>query len=100
MGGIPRRRRSNLQLFIMGMHHSGTSIMSNLTMELGLPGGYGPDDFLLSPSNPLKYWERRDIVALNQARLMSGGASGRELCRAVHARARDPHLHDLGELYT
>merc|ERR1740130_636936 len=37
-------------------------------------GAYGgeKDELLLHPDNPLKYWERRDVVALDEARLAAG----------------------------
>ena len=56
------------QLLVLGMHHSGTSIVSNLTMMMGAYGGE-MDELLLHPENPLKYWERRDVVALDEQRL-------------------------------
>ena len=56
------------QVLLMGMHHTGTSILSNLTMKLGFYGG-SDASFLRHPHNPLKYWERRDVVMLNQAQL-------------------------------
>ena len=59
------------QLVILGMHHSGTSLLANLTMMMGAYGGE-KDELLLHPDNPLKYWERRDVVALDEARLAAG----------------------------
>ena len=59
------------QLVILGMHHSGTSLLANLTMMMGAHGGE-KDELLLHPENPLKYWERRDVVALDEARLAAG----------------------------
>merc|ERR1719399_578360 len=59
------------QIVILGMHHSGTSLLSNLTMQMGAYGGE-KNELLLHPDNPLKYWERRDVVALDEARLASG----------------------------
>ena len=59
------------QLLVLGMHHSGTSIVSNLTMMMGAYGG-ARDELLLHPENPLKFWERRDVVALDEARLDAG----------------------------
>merc|ERR1719498_1926837 len=59
------------QIVILGMHHSGTSLLSNLTMQMGAYGGE-KNELLLHPDNPLKYWERRDVVALDEARLESG----------------------------
>jgi len=55
------------QILIFGMHHTGTSILSNLTMEMGIYGGE-KNDFIYSKKNPMKFWERRDIVQINQDR--------------------------------
>ena len=59
------------QLLVLGMHHTGTSIVSNLTMMMGAYGGE-TDELLLHPDNPLKFWERRDVVALDEHRLVAG----------------------------
>ena len=59
------------QLLVLGMHHSGTSVVSNLTMMMGAFGG-ATEDLLLHPDNPLKFWERRDVVALDEQRLTAG----------------------------
>ena len=40
-------------------------------MQMGAFGGE-KEELLLHPDNPLKYWERRDVVALDEARLRSG----------------------------
>ena len=62
------------QMLILGMHHSGTSVVSNLTMMMGAYGGAN-DELLLHPENPLKFWERRDVVALDEQRLVDGVVS-------------------------
>ncbi len=59
------------QLLVLGMHHAGTSIVANLTMMMGAFGG-AHDELLLHPDNPLKFWERRDVVALDERRLVEG----------------------------
>merc|ERR1719487_1655402 len=59
------------QILVLGMHHSGTSVVSNLTMMMGAFGG-ATEDLLLHPENPLKFWERRDVVALDEQRLVRG----------------------------
>merc|ERR1719454_830756 len=59
------------QVLVLGMHHSGTSLVSNLTMMLGAYGGE-LDELLLHPDNPLKFWERRDVVSLDEQRLATG----------------------------
>jgi glycogenin glucosyltransferase len=59
------------QILVLGMHHSGTSVISNLTMMLGAYGG-STDEMLLHAENPLKFWERRDVVTTDEERLESG----------------------------
>jgi glycogenin glucosyltransferase len=59
------------QILVLGMHHSGTSVVANLTMMLGAFGGK-VDEMLLHPDNPLKFWERRDVVTLDENRLTAG----------------------------
>jgi len=59
------------QLLVLGMHHAGTSIVANLTMMLGASGG-PPSDLLKHPSNPLKYFENSDVVAVDKTRLAAG----------------------------
>ena len=44
------------QLLVLGMHHSGTSVVSNITMMMGAYGGE-TNELLLHPENPLKFWE-------------------------------------------
>jgi hypothetical protein len=53
------------QVLIFGMHHTGTSILTIAAHALGLYVG-DPDDILWS-ANPLKFWERGDVVAANDA---------------------------------
>jgi len=64
------------QVLILGMHHSGTSVLANLTMMMGLYGG-AQEEMLLHADNPLKFWERRDVVTLDERRIRSGvGSAG------------------------
>jgi len=67
----PTGRPAPSQILVFGMHHSGTSIVANLTMMLGAYGGK-ENELLLHPDNPLKFWERSDVVALDEHRLSSG----------------------------
>ena len=61
------------QLLVLGMHHSGTSLVSNLTMMMCAYGG-ARDELLLHPENPLKFWERRDVVALDERGVERNGS--------------------------
>jgi len=60
-------------VLLLGMHHTGTSIATRLLLSLGLWGGE-PDDFELPEGNPLKFWERKDVVAMDQT-LLDGQAT-------------------------
>ncbi len=62
------------QILVLGIHHSGTSVLTNMTLELGAYGG-DRADFLLVEKNPMKWWERRDVVKHDQERLDAGVAS-------------------------
>ncbi len=68
---ICRLRNTRMELAILGMHHTGTSILSNFTMKLGIYGGE-EYEFLRHTSNPLKFWELADLVELNQKHLAKG----------------------------
>jgi hypothetical protein len=55
------------EILIIGMHHTGTSILANLTMSMGIYGGEY-SEFIISRKNPMKFWERKDVVDINQKR--------------------------------
>lgn len=64
-----------MQVFICGMHRSGTSVVARLLNLMGLY--FGPEGVGLPANieNPHGFWERRDVVALNDRLLASYGAS-------------------------
>jgi len=76
---------ASAQVLVLGPHHSGTSYTTRAMMEMGFCGtskgrlreksGRGvdgganrgiDDELLMHETNPMKYWEHRDVVALNQ----------------------------------
>lgn len=62
-----------MQLVVMGMHRSGTS---GVTRLLNLAGAwFGPDGIATEPNeeNPAGFWERRDVRAVCDGLLHSGG---------------------------
>ena len=62
-----------MQLIVLGMHRSGTSMLMRL---LNLMGAYfGPEGISTGANaeNPRGFWERRDIRSLNDALLWSKG---------------------------
>ena len=63
-----------MQIFVLGMHRSGTSVVTRL---INLMGAYfGPEELSTgaNPENPKGFWERRDIRDENDAVLWSAGA--------------------------
>lgn len=54
-----------MQIIILGMHRSGTSLAGQLLEALGFH--FGPEHLALAPKkdNPLGYWERSDVNDLN-----------------------------------
>jgi len=69
--GAPTPGPAPSQLLVLGMHHSGTSIAANMTMLMGAYGG-STDEMLLHSENPMKFWERKDVVSLDEQRLVAG----------------------------
>jgi GT2 family glycosyltransferase/glycosyltransferase involved in cell wall biosynthesis len=62
-------------LVVLGMHRSGTSMIAGGLASRGLYAG--ADSELVPPAadNPRGFWERRDVVALNDALLAAADAS-------------------------
>jgi glycosyltransferase involved in cell wall biosynthesis len=63
-----------MQIVVLGMHRSGTSVVTRL---INLMGAYfGPESVGTgaNPENPKGFWERRDVRAANDALLWSTGA--------------------------
>lgn len=80
-----------MQIFVLGMHRSGTSavtrVLGLLGVHLGNPSEMNPTD----DGNPRGYWERREVLALDEEILAALEASWCEPLPADPARlhARD-----------
>jgi len=64
-----------MQIIVLGMHRSGTSLLSRI---LNLMGCYfGTEDVTLArqPDNPKGFWERTDVIAINDIILTAAGGS-------------------------
>jgi len=64
-----------MQILIFGMHRSGTSMVARL---INMMGAYlGPEGSLLpaKEDNPTGFWERRDVITLNDALLSNNNCS-------------------------
>lgn len=68
-----------MQIFVLGMHRSGTSALARTLGLLGCRAG-GPDDFPeADEANPRGYWERRDVWRLDEDLLEALGAAWDEV---------------------
>ncbi len=63
-----------MQLIVLGMHRSGTSMVARVLNLLGCY--FGPEGVGLpaNAENPKGFWERHDVVALNDSLLLATGA--------------------------
>lgn len=64
-----------MQILILGMHRSGTSLAARLVNMMG--AYFGPEGLSLgfSSDNPKGFWERRDILQINRALLRHFGCN-------------------------
>lgn len=62
-----------MQLIVLGMHRSGTSVLARVLNLMG--AWFGPEGISTgaNPENPKGFWERRDVRALNDWVLHSAG---------------------------
>ncbi len=63
------------QLVVLGMHRSGTSLVAGLLSKLGLYVGEEPELLAPQPDNPKGFFERSDVVAINDALLAAQDAT-------------------------
>lgn len=63
-----------MQIFVCGMHRSGTSVIARLLNMLGIYFGPEGSGLAANAENPKGFWERADIVALNDAILSDSHA--------------------------
>lgn len=70
-----------MQIIVLGMHRSGTSLVTRLINMMG--AYFGPEKAALGfgPDNPKGFWERRDALALNDAILHAHGCEWHKLAR-------------------
>jgi hypothetical protein len=59
------KARTPSQLLVLGMHHSGTSLLCRALTLMNVYGGERHDFHLMQGENPPKWWERKDVINLN-----------------------------------
>ncbi|MCV6639021.1 glycosyltransferase [Candidatus Albibeggiatoa sp. nov. NOAA] len=64
-----------MQVTVLGMHRSGTSVVARLLNMMGMY--FAPEDKGMPPTedNPKGYWERMDVVQLNEGILANLGST-------------------------
>lgn len=79
-----------MQIFILGMHRSGTSISARLINMMG--AYFAPEEAALpaSPGNPRGHWERRDVMQINDALLEAQGCRWNNLAGFSFSNAYHP----------
>ncbi|QIB66325.1 hypothetical protein [Kineobactrum salinum] len=60
---------------ILGMHRSGTSMVAGELVAAGLYAGAAEELLDAQEDNPVGFWERQDVVALNDQMLETAGGS-------------------------
>ncbi len=63
-----------MQIFVLGMHRSGTSVVTRLITLMGANFGSESLNTGANPENPTGFWERRDVRVENDAVLRSANA--------------------------
>lgn len=56
-----------MQIFVLGAHRSGTSALTRLVNMMGAYAGSEGSTIGFNPENPKGFWERRDVIDLNEA---------------------------------
>jgi len=84
---------SSRAVIVLGMHRSGTSLLTRGLQSLGVVLG---DDFLDSrPDNPTGYWEDRVIVGLNERLLREFELTWESISLITQAQWQSPAVEDL-----
>lgn len=79
---------------VLGMHRSGTSVLTRGLQELGVCLG---DDFLgIQPDNPTGYWEDKGIVDLNERLLAAFGLNWESISLIQDTQWEMPEVRALG----
>jgi hypothetical protein len=76
-----------MQIIILGMHRSGTSVVAGLVNLMG--AYFAPTDIALPPdmTNPKGYWERKDVIIANKNLMESTGATWHQLSQWAISQA-------------
>ncbi|HEX6900122.1 MAG TPA: sulfotransferase [Thermoanaerobaculia bacterium] len=86
-----------MQITVLGMHRSGTSMLARLLALMGCHAG--PEEGFAPPdaANPKGYWERRDVWAVDEAILQALGKSWYDVAELDLARLPEEDRPGLEE---
>jgi hypothetical protein len=84
-----------MQIIVLGMHRSGTSSVTRVINLMG--ANVGPEHVMLQPcdDNPKGYWERGDVMALNDAILLMRGCTWNRLANWSIAPTMPPPVKQI-----
>ncbi len=83
-----------MQIIVLGTHRSGTSLVTRLINMMGAYFSSGGNSIGFNEENPKGFWERRDVIACNDAILEEQGCTwdalaGWEMKRAATGKTDD-----------
>ncbi|MEP7241043.1 MAG: hypothetical protein ABI697_09175 [Devosia sp.] len=83
-----------MQIFVLGMHRSGTSAVTRLINMMGVYFGPEGSSIGFNDHNPKGYWERKDLLVLNRQLLNTRSCSWFDVSRwpVTDRPAPDPRL--------
>lgn len=68
-----------MQIIVLGSHRSGTSLITRLINMMGAYFDAGTTSIGFNDENPKGFWERRDVIACNDALLQAQGCTWEHL---------------------
>lgn len=68
-----------MQIIVLGPHRSGTSLLTRLVNMMGAYFGVGAASIGFNQENPKGFWERRDVIDVNEAILEGKGCTWDQL---------------------
>ncbi len=88
--------KKTMQILVLGTHRSGTSLVTRLVNMMGAFFDAGTTSIGFNDENPKGFWERRDVIAANDAILAHHGATWDKL--ATMPMVSSPTKKDLKSL--
>ena len=68
-----------MQIIVLGPHRSGTSLLTRLINMMGAYFGVGAASIGFNQENPKGFWERRDVIDVNEAIMETKGCDWEQL---------------------